>query len=158
VGFAFSWWFERSGVAPAGDGRKWATWLGRLAICWSLLTSAARSEGLRDLAAGPRRDFGSYGRINIGDPCGLVLLGFRLLAWKLAPVCRFRKKMEGIGLLTPAFTKLSILGSTGSIGRQCLSVVEALPDRFTVVAMAAGGNLGIGRPDRAASAGGCVGR
>jgi len=37
--------------------------------------------------------------------------------------------------------KLSILGSTGSIGRQCLSVVESLPDRFIVVALAAGGNL-----------------
>jgi 1-deoxy-D-xylulose-5-phosphate reductoisomerase len=36
---------------------------------------------------------------------------------------------------------LSILGSTGSIGRQCLSVVEALSDRFGVVALAAGGNL-----------------
>jgi 1-deoxy-D-xylulose-5-phosphate reductoisomerase len=36
---------------------------------------------------------------------------------------------------------LSILGSTGSIGRQTLSVVEALPERFGVVALAAGGNL-----------------
>jgi 1-deoxy-D-xylulose-5-phosphate reductoisomerase len=43
--------------------------------------------------------------------------------------------------VTAAFTKLSILGSTGSIGRQCLSVVEALPGRFTVVALAAGSNL-----------------
>lgn len=33
------------------------------------------------------------------------------------------------------------MGSTGSIGRQCLSVVEALPERFGVVALAAGGNL-----------------
>jgi 1-deoxy-D-xylulose-5-phosphate reductoisomerase len=37
--------------------------------------------------------------------------------------------------------QLSILGSTGSIGRQCLSVVEALPERFGVVALAAGANL-----------------
>ncbi|MGC1482846.1 MAG: 1-deoxy-D-xylulose-5-phosphate reductoisomerase [Candidatus Acidiferrum sp.] len=37
--------------------------------------------------------------------------------------------------------QLSILGSTGSIGRQCISVVEALPERFGVVALAAGGNL-----------------
>jgi 1-deoxy-D-xylulose-5-phosphate reductoisomerase len=36
---------------------------------------------------------------------------------------------------------LSILGSTGSIGRQCLSVVEALPGQFGVAALAAGGNL-----------------
>jgi 1-deoxy-D-xylulose-5-phosphate reductoisomerase len=37
--------------------------------------------------------------------------------------------------------QLSILGSTGSIGRQCLSVVESLPGRFGVAALAAGGNL-----------------
>src|SRR5258708_34762796 len=37
--------------------------------------------------------------------------------------------------------QLSILGSTGSSGRQCLSVVEALPERFGVVALAAGANL-----------------
>ena len=37
--------------------------------------------------------------------------------------------------------QLAILGSTGSIGRQCLSVVEALAGRFGVVALAAGGNL-----------------
>jgi 1-deoxy-D-xylulose-5-phosphate reductoisomerase len=39
------------------------------------------------------------------------------------------------------FRKLAILGSTGSIGRQTISVVEALPERFGVVALAAGGNL-----------------
>src|SRR5215467_8882198 len=37
--------------------------------------------------------------------------------------------------------QLAILGSTGSLGRQCLSVVEALPGRFGVVALAAGSNL-----------------
>lgn len=37
--------------------------------------------------------------------------------------------------------QLAILGSTGSIGRQCLAVVEALPERFRVAALAAGGNL-----------------
>jgi len=36
---------------------------------------------------------------------------------------------------------LSILGSTGSIGRQSLSVVEAFSERFKVVALAAGSNL-----------------
>jgi 1-deoxy-D-xylulose-5-phosphate reductoisomerase len=36
---------------------------------------------------------------------------------------------------------LSILGSTGSIGRQTLQVVESLPERFGVVALAAGSNL-----------------
>jgi 1-deoxy-D-xylulose-5-phosphate reductoisomerase len=43
--------------------------------------------------------------------------------------------------VTQLFTKLAILGSTGSIGRQCLSVVESLPERFRVLALAAGGNL-----------------
>ena len=43
--------------------------------------------------------------------------------------------------MTQCFTKLAILGSTGSIGRQCLSVVESLPERFLVVALAAGSNL-----------------
>jgi 1-deoxy-D-xylulose-5-phosphate reductoisomerase len=37
--------------------------------------------------------------------------------------------------------QISILGSTGSIGRQCLSVVESLAERFGVVALAAGANL-----------------
>jgi 1-deoxy-D-xylulose-5-phosphate reductoisomerase len=43
--------------------------------------------------------------------------------------------------VTSSFTKLAILGSTGSIGKQCLSVVESLTGRFGVVALAAGGNL-----------------
>lgn len=37
--------------------------------------------------------------------------------------------------------QLAILGSTGSIGRQCLSVVDALAPRFGVIALAAGNNL-----------------
>jgi 1-deoxy-D-xylulose-5-phosphate reductoisomerase len=36
---------------------------------------------------------------------------------------------------------LAILGSTGSIGRQTLQVVESLPERFRVVTLAAGGNI-----------------
>jgi 1-deoxy-D-xylulose-5-phosphate reductoisomerase len=36
---------------------------------------------------------------------------------------------------------ISILGSTGSIGRQTLAVVESLPERFRVVALGAGANL-----------------
>jgi 1-deoxy-D-xylulose-5-phosphate reductoisomerase len=43
--------------------------------------------------------------------------------------------------VTQSFTKLAILGSTGSIGRQCLAVVESLPGRFGVMALAAGSNL-----------------
>jgi 1-deoxy-D-xylulose-5-phosphate reductoisomerase len=36
---------------------------------------------------------------------------------------------------------LCILGSTGSVGQNCLRVVESLPDRFHVVALSAGKNL-----------------
>ncbi len=36
---------------------------------------------------------------------------------------------------------LAILGSTGSIGRSTLSIVESYPDRFRVVSLAAGRNL-----------------
>jgi 1-deoxy-D-xylulose-5-phosphate reductoisomerase len=37
--------------------------------------------------------------------------------------------------------RISILGSTGSIGRSTLDVVESYPDRFQIVALAAGRNL-----------------
>jgi 1-deoxy-D-xylulose-5-phosphate reductoisomerase len=37
--------------------------------------------------------------------------------------------------------RIAILGSTGSIGRSTLSVVESFPDRFQVVTMAAGRNV-----------------
>lgn len=39
--------------------------------------------------------------------------------------------------------RIAILGSTGSIGRQCLSVVESLPGHFEVVALAAGSNIAL---------------
>jgi 1-deoxy-D-xylulose-5-phosphate reductoisomerase len=37
--------------------------------------------------------------------------------------------------------RIAILGSTGSIGRSTLSVVESYPDRFQIAALAAGSNL-----------------
>ncbi len=37
--------------------------------------------------------------------------------------------------------RLAVLGSTGSIGRQTLDVVRALPRHFRIVALAAGKNL-----------------
>jgi 1-deoxy-D-xylulose-5-phosphate reductoisomerase len=37
--------------------------------------------------------------------------------------------------------RIAILGSTGSIGRSTLSVAEAYPERFQIVALAAGSNL-----------------
>ncbi len=36
--------------------------------------------------------------------------------------------------------KIVVLGSTGSIGRQTLDVIRNLPDKFTVIGLAAGGN------------------
>ena len=38
---------------------------------------------------------------------------------------------------------LSILGSTGSIGRSCLRVIEEFPDAFRVAGLAAGSNIGL---------------
>lgn len=37
--------------------------------------------------------------------------------------------------------RIAILGSTGSIGRSTLSVVESFPDRFSLVSLAAGSNV-----------------
>ena len=37
--------------------------------------------------------------------------------------------------------KISILGSTGSIGRQALEVIEKLNDKFEIIALAAGSNV-----------------
>src|SRR5512142_2984577 len=39
--------------------------------------------------------------------------------------------------------KISILGSTGSIGRSTLGVVDAFPDELRVVGLAAGSNLAL---------------
>ena len=36
--------------------------------------------------------------------------------------------------------KISILGSTGSIGRQALEVLEKLADKFEIIALAGGKN------------------
>ena len=47
--------------------------------------------------------------------------------------------MHGKSLLL--MKRIAILGSTGSIGRSTLSVAESYPDRFQIVALAAGSNL-----------------
>ncbi|MSO19226.1 MAG: 1-deoxy-D-xylulose-5-phosphate reductoisomerase [Acidobacteria bacterium] len=39
--------------------------------------------------------------------------------------------------------KIGILGSTGSIGRSCLAVIEAHPDRFQVASLTAGENVAL---------------
>jgi 1-deoxy-D-xylulose-5-phosphate reductoisomerase len=43
--------------------------------------------------------------------------------------------------------RIAILGSTGSIGRSTLSIVEAYPERFQVVALAAGSNMELALSD-----------
>ena len=77
--------------------------------------------------------------------CALcVILSLRLLTPKLSPPLRFPRTLSSskMNADTPMSQKhLSILGSTGSIGRQTLSVIESLPDQFKVVALAAGANL-----------------
>ena len=44
-------------------------------------------------------------------------------------------------LLRKTMKRLAILGSTGSIGQSTLSIVEQFPDRYSVVALAAGRNI-----------------
>src|SRR5712691_3528513 len=43
--------------------------------------------------------------------------------------------------ISTSMKRIAILGSTGSIGRSTLSVVESFPERFQVIALAAGRNL-----------------
>jgi 1-deoxy-D-xylulose-5-phosphate reductoisomerase len=45
--------------------------------------------------------------------------------------------------MAPDVTRVAVLGSTGSIGTQALDVVRSLPDRFRIVALAAGANVGL---------------
>ena len=45
--------------------------------------------------------------------------------------------------MTHAVKRLAVLGSTGSIGRQTLDVVRALPEQFSVAGLAAGRNTGL---------------
>ena len=40
-------------------------------------------------------------------------------------------------------TRVTLLGSTGSIGTQALQVIDAHPGRFEVAALSAGGNLAL---------------
>jgi 1-deoxy-D-xylulose-5-phosphate reductoisomerase len=44
-------------------------------------------------------------------------------------------------------TRIAILGSTGSIGRSTLKIVEAYPERFSVVTLAAGNNFDVAFED-----------
>src|SRR5437868_9043189 len=44
-------------------------------------------------------------------------------------------------------TRIGILGSTGSIGRSTLKIIEAYPERFSVLTLAAGNNLDLAFED-----------
>src|SRR5947209_13456216 len=44
-------------------------------------------------------------------------------------------------------TRIAILGSTGSIGRSTLKIVEAYPQRFQIITLAAGNNLDVAFED-----------
>ena len=46
-----------------------------------------------------------------------------------------------IGIMGNPVKRLAVLGSTGSIGQQTLDICRALPQRFRVVALAAGNNI-----------------
>ena len=48
-----------------------------------------------------------------------------------------------------------MLGSTGSVGEQALDVVRAMPDRFTITALAAGLNTAGGCGDTVRNITGC---
>src|SRR6266567_6900701 len=54
-------------------------------------------------------------------------------------MCRVPKPASST--ISLSMKRIAILGSTGSIGRSSLSVVESFPDRFQVVTLAAGRNL-----------------
>jgi 1-deoxy-D-xylulose-5-phosphate reductoisomerase len=65
------------------------------------------------------------------------------LAFGLLWLMRWAAQAEGSCATDEEKTvkKLAILGSTGSIGRQCLAVVESMAEEFGVVALAAGSNV-----------------
>jgi len=44
-------------------------------------------------------------------------------------------------------TRIAILGSTGSIGRSTLKIVEAYPERFSIITLAAGNNIDVAFED-----------
>ena len=46
-----------------------------------------------------------------------------------------------MGYYRARMKRIAILGSTGSIGKSTLNIVESFPDRFSVVSMAAGNNV-----------------
>src|SRR5262249_53056076 len=82
------------------------------------------SEGLWIAVAGSRWNAGSRGRFTLCHSCGVVL-------------CVNYGTQDLLFLMK----RIAILGSTGSIGRSTLSVIESHPQRFQLITMAAGGNI-----------------
>ncbi len=82
-----------------------------------------RDTGVKDsstLLPGPRRVAGSHGQPDLSRTLGDCLSG---------------------GGRPGVMKRIAVLGSTGSIGTSTLAVVEAFPEHFAVVAIAAGSNL-----------------
>src|SRR5439155_1592586 len=129
---------KRASLSPDGNGRsrKHCGTSGRPVGVW--LQAQCGNEGLGKPASRSWR-CARPGRCPYpGDSGCLVLLDPDLLAAILTDGKTLQFAPKGSGNLVK---QLAILGSTGSIGRQCLAVVESLPGRFGVVALAAGANL-----------------
>src|SRR5690348_16771555 len=60
---------------------------------------------------------------------------------KSSSKCKLDHKEQPTRLSHPSMKRIAILGSTGSIGRSTLSIVESYPERFQVVSLAAGRNV-----------------
>lgn len=62
----------------------------------------------------------------------------------VGPRCLLPGRFHGIGrIMDKSIKGLAILGSTGSIGRNTLEVVRKNPERFTVISLSAGSNIGL---------------
>ena len=84
-----------------------------------------RGEGLRRPDPGPRRDARPRRLVPLRGP-------------GRDPVCRRRPRLR-----SARRAGVALIGSTGSIGRQTVDVLEAHPEAFRVVALAAGTNQGV---------------
>ncbi len=54
---------------------------------------------------------------------------------------KYKAPLSLSSTISTSMKRIAILGSTGSIGRSTLSVVESFPDRFQVITLAAGRNV-----------------